>query len=75
MRSKRKQKRQLKLQSPSKEPKKLPDPFSANNEELVEAEVQKEDACPCCVDRQRQLAFDKEMSAYLAWFEETKEKE
>lgn len=68
MRSKRKQKRKLQAQkhnTPAN--KQLPDPFSTLNPELVEAEVDREGMCPCCVDRANQIELNKLEKEYLDW--------
>lgn len=70
MRSKRKQKRKLQAQKhnvPTPANKQLPDPFSALNPELVDAEVNMEDMCPCCVDRIAQIEINKLEKEYLDW--------
>jgi len=69
MRNKRKQKRLSKLPVVPKK-QELPDPFSANNPDLVEHEVNLEGWCPCCVDRQAELEGSKKEREYLDWFNE-----
>ena len=41
-----------------------PDLFSRHNPGLVQAEVNREDMCPCCVDRQAEIELRREESAY-----------
>jgi hypothetical protein len=70
MRSKRKQKRKLQAQKhnvPPRPKRELPDPFSTLNPELVEDEVNREDMCPCCVDRLAQIELNKIEQEYLDW--------
>jgi hypothetical protein len=70
VRSKRIQKRKKKLPTPIKKPLALPDPFSAENPELVEQEeIQQEweqDMCPCCRDRLIEIEYNKLEGEYLA---------
>lgn len=67
MRSKRIQKRKAKLPVTPKRPFELPDPFSAENPDLVEDEVAHDDRCPCCVDREAQIELNKLEDEYLQW--------
>ena len=66
MHSKRVQKRKAKLPITPKKYE-LPDPFSAENPDLVEDEVAHADQCPCCVDRGIQLELNKLEAEYLEW--------